>query len=329
VPRKQEGLTRAGQTDFIRRLIPPEETGRQAELIRASLDELTAIWEHPATSNDTTYIHTVLCQIGLPRAELRNALEYERDYRNAHLLITAGKVWQGKRRGWVQQCLPFGTYARLIMNILSAKAVKSGSPVVEIGRSATEFLSSEDYLDKSAGGSQHKIMVRQMLALAACTIQLGGEYGDGRQPINIQGKPFVAFQPWPEGSEEQPMLWPCFMTFSDEHFRGLVQGAAVPLDQRAILWLSKNGGALAIDVYWWLAQRLRSIREPNGLPIGWASLKEQFGQDYKNPRDFRKEFKRALGQVLQVYRDAKVDPMSHGIRLFRSNPPISHKLLNG
>ena len=327
MPRKSEGLVKAGQTDFIQRLIPSDQSERQVELIRASLDELTAIWESPAKSNDTTYIHTVLCQIGLPRAELKT-VEYKRDYRNAHLLITAGKVWQGQRRGWVQQCLPFGTYARLIMNILSAKAVKTGSPVVEIGRSATEFLSSEDYLDKSAGGSQHKIMVRQMLALAACTIQLAGDYGDGRGSINIQGKPFTAFQPWSEGSEEQPMLWPGFMTFSDEHFRGLVNGAAVPLDQRHVLWLSKNGGSLAIDIYWWLAQRLRSVREPGGLPIGWAALKEQFGQDYKNVRDFRKEFKRAFAQVLQVYRDAKVEPMAHGIRLFQSRPPITQKLLN-
>lgn len=124
------------------------------------------------------------------------------------------------------------------------------------------------------------------------------------------------------------MLWPGFMTFSDEHFRGLVNGAAVPLDQRHVLWLSKNGGSLAIDIYWWLAQRLRSVREPGGLPIGWAALKEQFGQDYKNVRDFRKEFKRAFAQVLQVYRDAKVEPMAHGIRLFQSRPPITQKLLN-
>jgi hypothetical protein len=101
----------------------------------------------------------------------------------------------------------------------------------------------------------------------------------------------------------------------------------VPLDQRHVLWLSKNGGALAIDVYWWLAQRLRYVRESRGIPIGWEALREQFGQDYKNVRDFRKEFKRALAQVLQVYREARVEPITHGIRLFNSKPPISETLL--
>lgn len=298
---------------------------RQMELLRVSLDELTAVWESSASPRDACYIHTVLCQIGLPRTELKT-LEYERKYRKAHLLITAGKLYQGKNNGYVQQSLPFGTYARLIMNILSAKAVKTRSPIIEIGRSATEFLTNEAYLDKSVGGSQHKLMVRQMLALAACTIQLGGEYSDGRI-LNTQGKPFVAFEAWPDGSDAQPMLWPGVMVFSGEHFEGLVNGAAVPLDQRHVLWLSKNGGSLAIDIYWWLAQRLRHVREPKGVPIGWEALKEQFGQDYKEVRDFRKEFKRALTQVMQIYRAAKIEPISHGIRLFNSRPPISEKLL--
>lgn len=323
---KQEpGLVRAGETEFVQQHLARPQSERQLELMKASMDELTAIWESSASIHDTTYIHTVLCQIGLPRAELKT-LEYERKYRKAHLLITAGKIYQGKRKGYVQQCLPFGTYARLIMNILSAKAIKTGNPVVEIGRSATEFLTQEAYLDKSAGGSQHKLMVRQMLALAACTIQLGGEYSDGRI-LNTQGKPFKAFEAWRDDSEKQPMLWPGVMVFSDDHFNGLTSNAAVPLDQRHVLWLSKNGGALAIDIYWWLAQRLKHVQELRGLPIGWEALKEQFGQDYKDVRDFRKEFKRAMAQVLKVYRDARVEPMAHGVRLFNSRPPIAEKLL--
>jgi hypothetical protein len=322
---RTQGLVKASDSELIQRVIGPPKSERQLELMKVSLDELTAIWENSATPRDATYIHTVLCQIGLPRAELKS-LEYERQYRKAHLLITAGKLYQGNKNGYVQQCLPFGTYARLIMNILSAKAVKTQSPAVEIGRSATEFLTNEAYLDKSVGGSQHKLMIRQMLALAACTIQLGGEYTDGRI-LNTSGKPFVAFEAWPDGSDKQPMLWPGVMVFSAEHFNGLINGAAVPLDQRHVLWLSKNGGALAIDVYWWLAQRLRYVRESRGIPIGWEALREQFGQDYKNVRDFRKEFKRALAQVLQVYRDARVEPITHGIRLFNSKPPISETLL--
>jgi Plasmid encoded RepA protein len=322
--KRQGGLTRAGDSQFLQRLLPKTKSERQLELMRTSIDELTAIWQGSASINDATYIHTVLCQIGLPRMELKS-LEYERQYRKAHLLITAGKLYQGKKKGYVQQCLPFGTYARLIMNILSAKAVKTSSPVVEIGRSAREFLTDEAYLDKSVGGSQHRLMVRQMLALAACTIQLGGEYTDGRI-LNTQGKPFVAFEAWPDKSEKQPMLWPGVMVFSAEHFNGLINGAAVPLDQRHVLWLSKNGGSLAIDIYWWLAQRLKHVRESRGIPIGWEALKEQFGQDYGDVRDFRKEFKRALAQVLQVYRDARVEPMVHGIRLFDSRPPIAENL---
>jgi len=323
--KEESGFRGPEASQVLNRYASHRSSERQLELLRVSLDELTAVWESSASPRDICYIHTVLCQIGLPRTELK-ALEYEREYRKAHLLITAGKLYQGKNNGYVQQSLPFGTYARLIMNILSAKAVKTQSPTIEIGRSATEFLTNEAYLDKSVGGSQHKLMIRQMLALAACTIQLGGEYNDGRI-LNTQGKPFVAFEAWPDGSDKQPMLWPGVMVFSSEHFNGLISGAAVPLDQRHVLWLSKNGGSLAIDIYWWLAQRLRQVRESKGVPIGWEALKEQFGPDYKEVRDFRKEFKRALAQVLQIYRAARIEPLAHGIRLFNSRPPIPEKLL--
>jgi Plasmid encoded RepA protein len=327
--KEETGPIRVSESPSLRHLAPTPKSERQLELMRVSVDELSAIWENPATPSDATYIHTVLCQVGLPRTEIK-ALEYQREYRKASLLITAGKIYQGEKKGWVQQCIPFGIYARLIMNILSAKAVKTRNPRVEIGRSAKEFVANEAYLDKSAGGSQHRLMVRQMLALAACTIQLAGEYEDGRRFPHAQGKPFSAFDvAWTQrsGRESQMMLWPGFIQFSAEHFEALMNGAAVPLDQRHVLWLSKNGGSIAIDIYWWLAQRLRCVKEPRGIPIGWEALKEQFGHDYRDIRDFRKEFKRALGQVLQVYKDAKIEAISHGIRLFESRPPISERIL--
>jgi hypothetical protein len=68
-----------------------------------------------------------------------------------------------------------------------------------------------------------------------------------------------------------------------------------------------------------LAQRLRRISEPGGIPIGWEALKEQFGQDYRNLDDFRKEFKRALGEVALVYREAKIER--------HTKPPIPEKLI--
>lgn len=58
-----------------------------------------------------------------------------------------------------------------------------------------------------------------------------------------------------------------------------------------------------------------------GVPIGWQALKEQFGKDYKDVRDYRKEFKRAMAEVLQVYRDANVEPMAHGCACLIRVPP--------
>jgi hypothetical protein len=83
--------------------------------MKATADLLTPSGKRPPRSKDATYIHTVLCQIGPPRAELKS-LEYERqcrkatptDHRRARL------SWQEERLCF-SNAFPFGTYARLIM----------------------------------------------------------------------------------------------------------------------------------------------------------------------------------------------------------------------
>lgn len=77
------------------------------------------------------------------------------------------------------------------------------------------------------------------------------------------------------------------MTLSHEFFATLAEHA-VPLDPRAIHALQKS--ALALDVYTWLAHRLWRIKKPDGVKLSWRNLKEQFGQEYADPKDFKKSF---------------------------------------
>jgi len=305
-----------GLAKKIKRRIEPLTT-----VTDVSADELAAIWQTaPDNRKDMAFLHTVLCQVGFPRDPIK-ALEYETRYRKAHMLITAGKLYRGEKKGYVQQPVPFGVYVRLLMNLFTTKAVKTGQPRIEIGRSRAEFLQAE--LGRGDDGTTGKLLLRQLWALMAAVVQLGGEYPNG-QVLDVGGRPFYAFEDWLPAVEGQPMLWPGFVQFSADHFNALINGAAVPLDQRHVLWLSKkgNGGALALDIYFWLAARLLYITEPNGVSISWRALKEQFGQGGTNMDTFRKSFKTALRKVLLVYRDAVVREERNGIRLFRSRPPI-------
>lgn len=73
------------------------------------------------------YLHSVLCQVGLPRSETKS-LTFERTNGSASLLIEAGKLWNGS--AWMQQPLPCGTRPRLALVHVSSEAVRSKSAVV-------------------------------------------------------------------------------------------------------------------------------------------------------------------------------------------------------
>ena len=67
---------------------------------------------------------------------------------------------------------------------------------------------------------------------------------------------------------------------------------AVPLDYRAISALKHS--ALALDVYTWLAHRLCRIDKPACVMLSWENIRDQFGKEYANSKDFKREFRDIL-----------------------------------
>ena len=69
-----------------------------------------------------------------------------------------------------------------------------------------------------------------------------------------------------------------------------------PLDYRALSALKHS--ALALDVYTWLAHRLCRIARPERSHAEpGENLRDQFGQEYTNSKDFKREFRNVLRQV--------------------------------
>lgn len=133
------------------------------------------------------------------------------------------------------------------------------------------------------------------------------------------------FDAWVSNRDtHQRALWPGVMVLSEDYYGSLIE-SAVPLDNRALMAL--KGSALALDVYAWLAHRLHRIGA-RGVTLHWKALREQFAQEYagKDPdKDFKKKFLPALKKVLAVYPEAKVKPVTGGLLLVSSPPPIPYK----
>lgn len=265
-------------------------------------------------SSRIDFLHSALCQIGLPRSKVM-ARTFERQEGSLHLRIEAGVLLDGKR--WVEQPLPYGARPRLILVHLCGEALRLKTRDINVGKSLHAFMKG---LNLKTNGDGYERMRAQINALAACEMRIGFSkgFGDKYEVTMHKITPIEDFT----GNvfrESKNIIWPKIITISERFYESLKEHA-VPLANEALAALKHS--SLALDLYSWFAHRLCRIRIRQDLFLDWAALHQQFGPEYTEVRSFRPELLTALRQVLAVYPDAKVEIEQLGLKLNRSNPPI-------
>lgn len=271
------------------------------------------IAEELPTYEDMAFTHSVLCQVGLPRSKVKGD-SFLRRSGAAWINVQAGYLDEGQ--GPVLQPIPYGPLPRLTLAHLSTYSVRHKTREIPIGDNATDFLRLMGMDDQ---GARYQNLRKQMHALAACRLQMGFK---GR---TFNGQAVEQFDAWVSNNEKQRALWPGLIVLSENFYHSLTD-AAVPLDMRALQAL--KGSALAMDVYAWLAHRLYRI-EGRGVTLHWASVREQFAQEYTGPeadKNFKAAFLPQLKKVLAVYPQAQVKQVRGGLLLLSSPPPIPLRL---
>lgn len=258
-------------------------------------------------------MHSTFCQVGLPRSEVEGE-RFMRQSGSTWVTVQAGYLDEGN--GPVLQPIPYGPLPRLALAHVSTFAVRHKTREIPIGDSAAQFL---ELMGMGRDGRRYETLRKQMHALAACRLQLGYK---GR---TFNGQAVEQFDAWlANKGTKQRSLWPGRMVLSEHFFASLSEGA-VPLDIRALHAL--KGSALALDIYTWLAHRLYRI-DGRGVILHWASLREQFAQEYTGEeadKNFKGAFLPQLKKVLAVYPQAKVKKVRGGLLLLGSPPPIPPK----
>jgi hypothetical protein len=277
------------------------------------LDASVAIRSNPPERID--FLHSIQCQCGIPYKNPGDGvLEWDRRQGNASLRIEAGSAIDPRTGDFVRLGLPYGEKPRLVLIHLATEAVRTGSPVVDVEESMTAFARS---LGLETNGQQLRALKDQLARLAAATVRMGVVEEGRAVQVNTQ---FVsAFDLWFPKQPDQRILWPSTVRLSEEYFQSLGRHA-VPLDARAVAALASS--SMALDVYFWLAQRLHRV--PAGKPqfIAWDSLHEQFGQGFARIRDFRRKFLQTLQHVAAAYPTARMSADDRGMTLEHSPPPV-------
>lgn len=328
------------ERQVVQAILPLENLGEQRIERRSKNEKLALssanIYMDKATIRDADYIHSVLCQVGLPRKqpfqlneeggkildEKGNpilAREFERRSGNSSLLIKAGECWDGLN--WVKQPLPYGTIPRLSLVYIISEALRKKDPVINIGETLTDFMLSIGVSKSGGKYGRYDYVKKQIRALSVCELKLGVSSAMDARSITIN--PISEFRAWLSDSNAQKVLWPGEITLSKQFFDSIITHS-VPLDKRALRELGDS--ALALDIYFWLAHRLHRSKRDGEL-IRWPALRSQFGQEYKNLFHFKEEFSQKLRQALTQYVTAKVKiDNSQGIIIYESPSPVPKKI---
>jgi hypothetical protein len=289
-------------------------TRRTARLIE------TAAAIHGDAADELDYVHTVLCQVGLPYRDPGDLRTWQRRNGAVTLRVDAGAVLDPRSGEFIDVGLPFGEKPRLALIHLTSEAIRTRSPVIEVADSLTAYVRS---LGLPTNGRTIRTIKDQLTRLAAATVRLGIAAPDG-SGIQVQGQIVSALDLWHPAEPDQRTFWPSTIRLSHEFFDSL-QRHAVPLDHRAVAVLAPS--SMALDIYAWLAQRLHRVPEHKPALVPWPVLHAQFGPGFARQQDFRRKFLVALRAALVVYPHARVDEDNRGLLLHHSRPPIAPRVI--
>ena len=302
-------ITQHGR-DLARAHIHPEDR----YLIDVAAEVMTA------TPEDFGWAYTGWAFAALPHKQITDVngrkASWQRDIGPVTLTVNPGKLPGQTQRELIEVGVPFGAHARLVMLYLQTQALKTSHREIEVGKSLNAFLGR---VGVSGGGKTRQSVWDQLLRIAACEIIFTWQQQPQSPPEFIRTNVVQAGQLGIRMTEEdrQGTLWSDKVTLSHEFFESL-QRSAVPLLEQAIKAIGAS--SLALDLYVWLAYRLRKLERPT--TVSWFALHQQFGAEYRRPRDFRRKVQQPLKLALAAYPEAQVTIEEHGVILYPSQPPI-------
>ena len=267
-------------------------------------------------ASEVVYQHSLLCQVAMPASDPDKERYWHVTNGRNSLMIQSGSIVDQRTNKIVEVGLPYGVTARLLFINLVSQILKNKKKYLETGSRLINIEDSMSAFIKRLGFpvTNHYIknVKEQILRIsrAQFTFVLGGENKQIYEDIKL----FSKHDLWYPQSSEQLGLWPSLVEPTRE-FTEFVINYAVPLDERAVSSLKE--GALALDIYAWLAHRLCRVPEKTPDFVDWKSLYEIYGKGYKKVNKFKERFREALEKVLHVY-PAAASSVTEGICIVKS-----------
>jgi hypothetical protein len=306
---RERNATRASEAEKqAKRAAMPRDKRKRAEICEVFENE------GPSPEN-LRFMHSVLAICGLPYRQLpEGVLEFERTQGRMGLVVTAGKLRapDGTR---IQQPVPYGPKARLLLAHLTTQAILTQSPEIELADTLTGFLRDLGFPATGGKAGTLHAFKTQLNALFACHMEISS--WDGHKATTIKAEPFDSVEVFFSENPDQRSLWASTIRFSDKMFTGLVKHA-IPMDMRALR--AFQGSARKLDMLFWLGYRLHSIRAP--LTITYKALAEQFGDGYARQIDFQRALARDVAHLREVFPKLPIKLTEQGMTIQNADPSV-------
>lgn len=314
--------------------LAPLIDARTTELI----DQAVQIEQDDARAAGTIgFVSRIFCQCALPYREpaldketQKRPAEWIRQNGTVTMILRASIVDPGKPTQDYQY--PFGVMPRYLL-VWMATEIKQDGPAMQndgltldLGGSMRAFLRQIGINSGSAGRGGSATRLRDQvtrLAMSTITVTDTREHGNGLWNFRAKNFGFVDEMSlwWSNKDRDTGTLWPNTITVTPA-WRDSIKASAVPLDTRALALIQEaKAGPLALDLYYWLAHRLYTVRKPTLVP--WALLARQFGSQYGRERDFKAAVVKALRVVKLAYPSADVTVTDRGLMLRPSPTPVA------
>lgn len=211
--------------------------------------------------------------------------------------------------------LPYGTKPRLVMSFVASEAVKTRCKEIVLGRSLSEFMRQLNLVPTGGRWGTIPALREQMKRLFSATMsfQYDTEEVEVSAGFKIASRT-VLF--WNTKTPHQDTIWESTVTLTQEFYDEVIE-RPVPIDLRALSALKSS--SLALDIYCWLTYRMSYLKHKTEIP--WQLLAAQFGSDYSEIRDFKKNFIKQLRKVLVIY-NPEIDQNDKGLILKPTKPHI-------
>jgi hypothetical protein len=229
--------------------------------------------------------------------------------------------------------LPFGKYPRLIMAYIITEAVKrnrQGLPddvarKIPLGSSMNEFLSYMGLKSRGSGGARGTLglLREQLRRLTGTTIRAEKTWRDDNREAGGNVQVASSWDLWFDHQPDQQTLEPSYLELTTQFYQQIVQ-SPIPIDLEILRGLRKPR---AMDIYVWMTLRRFSLKKP--LVLGWEQLRLQFGPTTPHTaagmRDFRREFRTAVDDILERWPDAGVTVTDDGLALTPGEPSVPRR----